>query len=231
MNIFNGDDDVTDLQYLEQLRHARAASAPSAEATPDCLDDETIAALADGTLESVARAGALPHLAGCSRCRMAVASVARALADPDVARSIAAVPHSSPRRFYRIALPLAAAAAIALLFAKPRTPPEDVLTHRAPTITAEAAPSPESPVGRVAEAKTLRWTAVSGADRYRVTLFDAEGQVRYETDLAATVTVLPDSIVLVPGRPYFWKVEARTGFDRWSASELIEFTVAGRSQR
>lgn len=231
MNLFNGDDEEDQIPTLEQLRQARARSGRSDEATADCLDDETIAALADGMLSSVARAAALPHLAACSRCRMAVASVARALADPDVARSITAARQSSPRRFYRFALPLAAAAALALLFARPRTPPDDGLTHRAPTITAEAAPSPESPVGRVAEANTLRWTAVPGADRYRVTLFDAEGQVRYETDLAGTVTVLPDSVVVVPGRPYLWKVEARTGFGRWSASELTEFTVAGRSPR
>jgi len=80
----------------------------------------------------------------------------------------------------------------------------------------------------VANADTLRWLGVPGADRYRVTVFDAPGQVRYETQLAGTVALLPDTVVLVAGRPYLWKVEARTGWDRWSASELVEFSLAPR---
>jgi hypothetical protein len=73
----------------------------------------------------------------------------------------------------------------------------------------------------------LRWSAAAGADRYRVTLFDADGRVLYETEVGETVAPLPDSVAPGPGRPYLWKVEARTGFDRWSASDLVEFTVAG----
>jgi len=69
---------------------------------------------------------------------------------------------------------------------------------------------------------------VPGADRYRVTLFDASGHVLYETQLAGTVAVLPDTVVLVAGRPYLWKVAARTGWDRWSPSELVEFSLAPR---
>jgi hypothetical protein len=79
----------------------------------------------------------------------------------------------------------------------------------------------------VADATTLLWTAVAGADRYRVTLSDALGGVLYETQLADTVAALPDSIALVSGRSYVWMVEARTGFDRWSTSRLVEFSIGG----
>lgn len=230
MKASDGDDDVTDLQSLEQLRQAFATTARSAEATPQCLDDDTVAALSEGTLDAEPRAAALPHLASCAACREAVASVSRALSDPSVAREAKGVRRLPRRVFYRIALPLAAAAALVLILARPR-PDLNQPLHRAPTITAAVAPAPISPVGRVAGAASLQWTAVAGADRYRVTLFDAEGRVLYETELTGTVATVPDSVALVPGRPYLWKVEARTGFDRWSASDLIEFSIEGSAPR
>ena len=46
-----------------------------------------------------------------------------------------------------------------------------------------------------------------------------------------TVALFPDSIALVPGASYLWKVDARTGFDRWAASELTEFSIAGPRRR
>ena len=103
--------------------------------------------------------------------------------------------------------------------------------HRAPPPATATTPVPLAPIGPVADAAILRWSAVAGADRYRVTLFDAGGRVVYEARLPDTVAALPDSIVLAPGRTYLWKVEARTGFDRWAASELVEFSIAGNRPR
>jgi anti-sigma factor ChrR (cupin superfamily) len=203
------------------LRHVldRGAGLP----TPRCLDDDTIAALAEGTLDVHSRAAAILHLADCAQCRVAVASVARALADPAVARKIPR-PTGAGRRLWQVAVP-AAAAAIVLLVAMPGRKDDGAPLHRAPTITAVSAPVPMSPVGIVAAAETLRWTTVGGADRYRTTLFDDAGAVLFETQTANTVAALPDSVRLAPGRSYLWKVEARTGWDRWSASELIEFSI------
>jgi hypothetical protein len=196
--------------------------------TPDCLDDDTVAALAEGALDADARSAVLPHLAACTRCRGSVASVARGLADPDVARELRAAEATGPGRLLRvarIALPLAAAAMVAVLVwphgINETAPP----AHRAPPITAAPAPAPTAPVGAVADARALRWDAVPGADRYRVMLFDAQGSVLYETELAGTSQALPDTVMLVPGRAYFWRVEARAGFDRWASSDLIEFVV------
>ena len=187
-----------------------------------CLDDDTVAALAEGTLDGGARAAVFPHLAECPRCRGAVVSVTRALGDPSVARELA-TPRLARRRLFQIGIP-AAAAAILLLVALPR-PNDDAGPHRAPTITAVSSPVPVAPVGIVAGADILRWSSVSGADRYRTTLFDAAGAVVYETQTADTVVALPDSVHLIPNRSYLWKVEARTGWGRWSASELIEFSI------
>jgi len=76
----------------------------------------------------------------------------------------------------------------------------------------------------------LVWTPVAFADSYRVTLFDDAGRAIYETQTRDSSTVVPDSIHLEPRQPYFWKMEAQTGWNRWVASELIEFSVgpAGR---
>ncbi len=196
--------------------------------TAECVDDETIAALAAGTLDPGLRASVLPHIACCAYCRAAVASVARALAEPTVAREIV-VAEGARRRFFRIALPLAAAAVLLLL----TWPLVDIRGpgHRAPPPATATTPVPLDPIGPVAVADVLRWSAVAGADRYRVTLFDAGGRVVYEARLPDTVAALPDSIVLAPGRTYLWKVEARTGFDRWAASELVEFSIAGNRPR
>lgn len=88
-----------------------------------------------------------------------------------------------------------------------------------------------SPIGAVAGANVLQWTSLAGADRYRVTLFEAGGRVVYETERADTAVTLPDSIGLVPGRSYVWMVEARIGFDRWSTSRLVEFSIVGGAPR
>jgi hypothetical protein len=201
------------------LRHALKREA---EASAQCLDDDTIASLAEGTVADDKRAGVLSHLAGCARCRAAVASVSRALADPSVAREIATV-RGTGRRVLAIAIPVAAAAIVALLVLPQRG--DDGSSHRAPTIAAVAAPTLVAPTGVVAAATTLRWSSVSGADRYRTTLFDETGAVLYETEIADTAVALPDSVRLVASRSYLWKVEARTGWNRWSASELVEFSI------
>src|SRR5205823_13961357 len=89
----------------------RAAAAQPGPAGPDCLDEETIAAVVDGTAEADARKTATRHLASCARCRGAVASVARGLTDPSVAREIAAIDGGRRPRVIRFVLPAVAAAA------------------------------------------------------------------------------------------------------------------------
>ena len=70
------------------------------------------------------------------------------------------------------------------------------------------------------------WTSVPRADRYRLTVFDRDGTVVWEAEGSDTAVALPRSILDGRGTALLWKVEARTGWDRWVASELIEFSVA-----
>jgi len=215
-------------ESFEELWSVLDTRVRSETLTPDCLSDDMIAALADGSLAPDVRASILPHVASCPRCRLAVASVARALADPAVARELSA--SSNGRRWYRIAVPLAAAAVLLLLLSSPGDDRSPV--HRGPPPPPPATtPIPRSPVGAVAAVNALRWSPVAGADRYRVTVFDATGGVVYATELADTVVAFPDSVALIPGDSYLWKVDARTGFDRWAASELAEFSIAAPRRR
>jgi hypothetical protein len=224
---------MTGPENADRLRQVLALrSGAEAAPGPNCLDDDTVAALAEGGLGTQARSAGLAHLATCGRCRRAVASVARALADPEVARGVREAEHAGRlrvRRFGWTALGAAAAAA-ALLIAWPPPADEPLPPHRALPITAAPAPVGLWPVGLVDEARGLRWTPVAGADRYRVTLFDADGSVRYEAELDHTEVALPDSVLPKPGETLWWEVDARLGFDRWASSDLIEFSV-GRGRR
>ncbi|HWC73687.1 MAG TPA: hypothetical protein VG454_07090, partial [Gemmatimonadales bacterium] len=94
-------------------------------ASNECLDDEMVAALAEGgtTLDADTRARALRHVAGCALCRRAIASVAEAVADGPVTHEIDVL--EGRRRwggrvtragsFLRVTVPLAAAAIIVVL--------------------------------------------------------------------------------------------------------------------
>lgn len=215
---------VTRLDPDETIRRMLRAEARAGAPTPSCLDDGTLAALVEGSLDAATREAVLPHVAACAWCRDAVASVTRALADDRVAREVTALDGRDRGRLLRILLPLAAAAGLLFVLVWPRPMVDG--GHRGPPSVASA-PVPIAPVGVVASASPLVWTAVVGADRYRVTLAEAAGHVLYETQVADTVLALPDSVALVAGRPYVWLVEARTGFDRWQTSQLVEFSTTG----
>ena len=221
-------DPASDRGALDELRAALGASArggvPREPRPPDCLDDATLAALVDGSLDETARGRAVSHAAGCGTCRVALASVARAVESPAVAHELKRLRQTPRVRPLALVVPVAAAAVL-LLFALPNGTNEVLSPHRAAPITAAPAPTAVWPVGRVSTAPSLLWNAVQGADRYRVTLFDAEATVLFATELRDTSTAVPDSVRLSAGGAYWWRVEARTGFDRWVPSELYEFSI------
>jgi putative zinc finger protein len=214
-------------ESIEELRRVLDTRVRSETPTPDCLPDDLIAAFADGSLAADSRAPVIAHVAACSRCRGAVASVARALADPSVARELSG--SSDRRRWYRLAVPLTAAAVMLLLVWSPEGGPSG--GHRGEPPPPAATPVPRSPVGAVAAVDELRWSAVAGADRYRVTVFHADGGVVYVAEVRDTLVAFPDSIALQSSVSYLWKVDARIGFDRWAGSELAEFKVVGPGRR
>jgi anti-sigma factor RsiW len=184
------------------------------------LKSDEVAAYIDGSIPDDARARIEKHLGSCGDCRAEVAQVSRI------------VDTLPPSRWVGASVWLGAAAAVAaVLLALPRTAhtpagPE----HREAAVTTTVSPRPVMPRGRVASIKSVVWSAVPYADGYRVRMFDSAGTVIWESETADTLAPLPASIVIRVGHPHYWKVEARTGFDRWVASDLVEFTVGRRSE-
>jgi len=180
---------------------------------PEALE---LAAYLDGALTGEARARVEAHLAACGECRLEAAAVAELVRTGPGTRRLAPP------------LGLAAAAMLAVLL----VPALDVAgwfdsgRHREPAVTTTTPPTAIAPRGGVDVAPALVWSAVPHATRYRVTLVDDAGTALWRSEATDTVAVLPDGVRLRPGSTYFWKVEAETGFDRWVASDLVDFTLA-----
>ncbi|MEO5508997.1 MAG: CHAT domain-containing protein [Longimicrobiales bacterium] len=197
-----------------------------------CMDDERIASFIDGNLHADERAASILHLATCRECRRTLTGVMSVKSSPQVQPAIGRLGGISRTmwqpRWVAVA-GLAAAASIALLIAVPRaarqSSPDVLDSHRGPTITATDAPSPYFPLGDSESIDEFAWSVVDGADRYRVTVFDAEARLVFETETSDTIVALPDSVTLLPGASYLWEVEARSGIDRWTPSELVEFRL------
>jgi hypothetical protein len=195
------------------------------------LSADQVAAYLDRGVEGADREAIESHLAVCSECRQELRAISGVLAA-----------QTRPGRRWATAAPLVgAAAAVALIFLWPEGESEVPAgpAHREVPIVAEDRPTPVSPVGSVDEAQALEWSRVEGSDRYRVTLYDVEGNTLWRTEARVNRVALPDSILLTPRQAYLWKVEARVEVDRWLPSELVSFRVtppsgtsaSGRSPR
>jgi hypothetical protein len=88
-----------------------------------------------------------------------------------------------------------------------------------------AGPTPIAPVAGARTGGPLIWSRVDGADRYRVTVFDSGGSPLWQEATRDTTLVLTADR-LTGGARHHWKVEARLGIDRWTASPLAEFVFA-----
>jgi hypothetical protein len=187
-----------------------------------------LAALAEGTLDEQTRSRVVPHLAECTRCRAAVASITRALTDPDVAREVEALTTRRRRpRWLAWSGVAGAAAAVLLVVMIPRESDRAPGSHRGPVIASGEVPTALAPAGIVGTVEELRWSPVDGASRYRVTIFDPSGKVLFEATPTQSLVALPDSVVLTSGIQYLWKVEAQLGPGRSVSSELVSFTLRG----
>ena len=189
------------------------------------LETPEIAAYVDGAISGDRYAAIQTHLATCAECRAEVFDVSR------IVRSSPSA-HSATRPWARrIWISMAAAAAVVVLLAKPWAPSHETApVHRGET-QAAAAPRALAPTGQVEGVTTFVWSSVPQTGNYHVRLFDSQGTVLWETSTADTLAKLPRSVLLRPGRSYYWKVVARTGFDRETASELTEFFTRGGRQQ
>ena len=202
----------------EALQGKRVFDRPGA--TADCLDESTVADFVDGHMDPEARAPVIAHLLTCAHCRSVIVETSHA---------VTAVRLAPAPRWRRWSLPLggAAAAAVLLVFLWRQGRP-DQGGLREPPIPHATVPIPIAPRDSVSTAGRFVWSAVSGVDRYRLRLYDAEGGVKWTTETADTAVARPDSVVLSPRVAYFWKVEAQTEWQRWVASDLVGFRLMRR---
>jgi Putative zinc-finger len=189
------------------------------------LEADEVVAYVDRAVAGDERLRIEAHLTTCAECRAEVSEIV------GVVRTMPKLGQSR-RRYW---IPAAAAAVLAIVLAWPRDHRGGLTIateHRQGAVTTTIGPRPIAPAGETADADTLVWSAVPGADGYAVRLFDANSTVLWETQTIDTVAPLPSTIGLRAGATYYWKVEARAGFDRWVSSELVEFVLPnGRASR
>lgn len=187
---------------------------PSEMNRPDHLTAGEIAGYLDRDLAEADRHRVEHHLEACAECRGELTAVARLADSHAPAPSIRPLPTPRPaRRQLPLALAGALAAGLAALFLirpgivgnAPRREPV-----RAPDFGEGRArleivsPSPDSIVA--ANRLALTWHS-SQASLYRVTVLSESADPLYTADTRDTSIALPDSITLLPGRTYFWRVE------------------------
>ena len=213
---------------------ALAISVAAPTVSGSCLDDLSIAELADGVLDDTDRSRVITHLSRCKRCMAKVASVVAALAAAPVGTEVRRLESQGkgPRRWLipvGSAATIAAVAAVAMFILVPSENDFSIgaPAHRDPTVTATILPVTIFPEGDVPVADALIWSSVPGADIYQLTLFDEEGSIVNEwLDVRDTTVVVPDTVTLTPLRPYFWQVDARIDINRWVKSDLVGFRIS-----
>jgi hypothetical protein len=195
---------------------------------PGCLDELAIAAAVDGA----ASAETIEHLSRCAACRTQVAHLSRLLGVDSVADEVDRLERRRPAGWPsgRALIGLAAAAAVVLLAVIPVLPRSgddaDGFRDEAP-VAASAVPLLREP-DLTGTGPGLRWSSVTSATQYRVTVFDAEGALVWSTETSDTSATIPADVRLAPATQYWWRVEARVDFDRWNPSVLGVFEVGGR---
>ena len=186
------------------------------------LRPDEVAAYADERLPADVRAKMQAHMATCAECRAEVA---------DVLTIVRPVRQKQRVRRHVWITAAAAAAAVVLLLVWPRDGNQLRETqHREAPVTATVAPRAVAPIGTVDSAPALVWSSVPYADNYRVRLFDREGLVLWERETPDTVSLPNGALRLRTGESYYWRVEARTGFDRVASSDLVEFMIRSGSR-
>ena len=186
------------------------------ESSTGHLDVELVGAYLEHRLSGAELVAAEAHLASCPSCRAEIVQLSAVLQR-----------QTRPRLRYVGGLTAAAAAAVLLLVVSPRSdedPPSG--SHRAAPAAIERTVEIVSPKGVNTSAREWSWKPAAGADRYEITVFDADGRVVWDTSTTQTL-VSGGPTRLEPGRPYFWRVRARVGWDRWLSSEFAEFTPDG----
>ena len=181
---------------------------------------ERIAAYLDGGLSPEEREDFERHLLVCSECRH------------DLAEASDLTGRDRSRWLVRAAPIAAAAAAVMLLWVgaseMSRRPGGEPTLRGPATGTQLDIVSPLDGSAAEPDSLVFRWRAAGTEAHYVFTLIDAIGDVVFTNGLADTTLVLPRSVGLEPGVPYFWFVDALLDGARSTSTGVQEFVVEGR---
>ena len=195
--------------------------AEAIRVTGQHLDPRDVVAYVDHVATQSERARIESHLVTCPECRAEVS---------EAGHIIATLP--SARRIGRPVLITAAGiAAVLLIFLLPRADRRISPQHREAPVTTTIAPVILAPVGAVESTNAFMWSSVPHTDRYELRVFNSDGSVVWQTETTDTVVSIPRSIILQPGVSYYWKVQAHTGIERSTSTDLVEFSIGGRQRK
>jgi hypothetical protein len=183
---------------LRAWRDAYRAGLPGGG--PDCPADETLAALVVGELLGDERLAVADHVVSCLDC------TSRHLALLELHQ---AARRTRPRWAGWVA---AAAAAVAVAVAGAFVVGSRTSVEPAADVLRAPGEDARPPAGAVLAGppRELSWTPLAGATSHRVRLFDAGGDLVWESDrVVGPPLILPPETAarLAAGRSYFWTVE------------------------
>jgi hypothetical protein len=95
-------------------------------------------------------------------------------------------------------------------------------SHPAPTILTPVKGANVRP-----EKLTIRWTTVPGSLYYDIRLVNAEGFMIWQDRIEENKSNLPDNLKLIPGDPYFVRVDAYLAEAKSISSRHVQFTING----
>jgi hypothetical protein len=206
---------------LEAVRERLRTPPASAPSGPDCPSAEALveACLGEGT--AARRREVIDHLSGCAACSVAW-RVARDTRGGDARRAGLRV---AP--WARVIAGLAAALFVAVVVLPwrewlPGTPSPD---RGDPAVGLAVEPVHDAHLGQ--PPSRLAWPVETGAERYRVQLFDHESTQLWDSGwLVATSIDLPHEVRarIARGRPCYWRVVADVDLVEVH-SPLYRFTV------
>lgn len=180
----------------------------------DHLTDAEIAGFVDRDLVRVERERVESHLAACAECRTAATEVSRMAHAISHGESIAPAKRRRTRLKSSVALGGVLAASIAMLvlvrvdsFERSELPVRSGSGADARDVIEVVSPGEATTVMSSDLAFIWRDT---GADVYRLAIFDEGGAVVHTAETADTLVSLPKEIDLEPGQLYLWRVDAIT---------------------
>jgi len=189
---------------------------------PEHLDESQISAFVDRDLSEAERRRIQAHIDQCSSCRAALVDVMRVVdsfgqadARPTPAPLAARNPTPPTRRSRVIIGALTAAGVVAIGFLLPRTDQSpsrerstiNIADRSADTRISIEVVTPLRNDSVSAHALHFRWRSVAGIDLYHVVVLDSSGAPVWSGDAGRASQMSADSLALVPGNAYFWRVD------------------------